>query len=88
MNVPDLDGCMTPKKIVNGEKKIVCETPPSGVSPFDESSVVTGTVPVSGDNKIKESSQDFAVGEAETGSTDDEAPGFPSLQSVYKSRTT
>ena len=69
MNVPDLDGCVTPKKRVNGEKRIVCEVPPLGASPFDESSIVTGTVPVSGDDEIEELLEDFAVDEAETGST-------------------
>ena len=71
MNVPDVDGCLTPRKIVNGEKKIIYETPPLGASPSEsgESSAVTGTVRVSDDDELEPSLEDFAVDEAEMGST-------------------
>jgi hypothetical protein len=71
VNVPDLDGCLTPKKIINCEKKIVCETPSLEARPSEsgESRAVTGTVRVSDDDEVEGSLENFSVDKAEMGST-------------------
>lgn len=90
-------------KIISGEKKTDCEALPLGVSPSSESSVVTGAVPPSDDDEIKETLEDFAADGVEMGSTlvwddgevrewsglfGDEDLGFPNLWSVNTSCTT